>query len=244
MENREEMDKRNKKVILAVIMIVMLVTVLITTTYAFFTYSRTGERNNQLVTGRIKLEFEDGQNNINLTNQFPMSDEEAVVYTSPVEGEVAFTDFTVSGYAGSNTTLQYVVKAIKGEAVDGRIRMPDEHIKLYITSTTNGVGSVEINPLYGAADADAGTYGALVSAGNEGTDTANDGEVMLAVGTVGTTDTVHSYTLRMWISDTVKISDTYTPSTYCASEEECHDPANKNIYSKMFYSIKLKVENY
>ena len=47
---------------------------------------------------------------------------------------------------------------------------------------------------------------------------------------------------RIVLSDTVTISDTDTNATYCASEEECS--GTRNIFSDMYYSLKLRVENY
>lgn len=243
MENKKENVNQNKKVILAIIAIVMLLSVLLTTTYAFFTYTKAGQKNNLLVTGSIKLQFTEGTNNINLTNQFPMTDEEAMGYT-PKDGESAITEFTVGGHAGANTSLSYKVSAIKGDAESGRVRMPDEHIKLYLTAVnTNSVGEYEINPVFGQGDDATKTYGGLISAGGADTDTKDGGVITLATGTVGTAETLHSYTLRMWISDTVTISDTDAVATYCASETEC-ETTGKNIFSKMYYSLRLKVENY
>lgn len=245
MEHKESNDQNVKKIILSVVVVFLLILAVTLTTYAFFTYSRTGEKNNQLVTGRIRLVFEDGENNINLTNQFPTADADAVLFTSS-GSDVAVTNFTVSGYAGSSVRLYYQVHALMGETVTGRNRMPDEHIKLYLTVDTNtadgaDTGLAEIQNGYDAADATAGTYGALASVGRE-TDTSNGGEILLALGQVGVDNSEHSYTLRMWISDDVTISDTDSTKTYCASDDECND--SRPIFSSMYYSIKLRVENY
>ena len=93
----------------------------------------------------------------------------------------------------------------------------------------------------GGCNATSKEYGALVSEGNEGVDTGSNGEVLLAMGQVGTENTIHSYTMRMWISDTVTISDTDSEATYCASEEECND--SRSLFSDMYYTLKLRVQN-
>jgi len=246
MEHNEIEDKQSvKKVVFSVFIVLLLALAVGLTTYAFFSYYRTGEKNNQLITGKIRLVFEEGENNIKLTNQFPIADSEAILMENNVK-DVAVTNFAVSGYAGSSVNLYYQVKAIKGEEQTGGNRFPDEHIKLYLTYETNetddtDTGLVEIQNGFDTANSETGKYGALASAGGE-TDTNDGGEILLALGKVGVDNSIHSYTLRMWISDTVTISDTDNTKTYCAVADECVD--SRNVFSTMYYSIKLKVENY
>ena len=245
MEHKEENEQKVKKLILTITMVVLLILAVTLTTYAFFTYYRSGAKNNQLITGRIRLVFEDGENNINLTNQFPIADDEAILLKNS-SNDVAITNFTISGYAGSSVALYYQIHALMGQEMTGYNRMPDNHIKLYLTYETNATdttdaGLVEVQNGYDTADEATGTYGALASVGRE-KDTSEGGQILLALGQVGVDDSVHSYTLRMWISDDVTISDTDSTKTYCASEEECND--SRLIFSTMYYSIKLKVENY
>ena len=235
MDDREKMTKR---IIFAVVAIALLLITVTFSTYAFFNYYRTGAKNNQLITGRIKLLFQDGVNNINLTNQFPIPDYEAVEMTNSGQ-EIAMTTFTVSGYAGGAIDLLYRVYAIEGEAVAGRNRMSDEHIKLYLTET-HDLGTAIIGNGFGTAED--GWYGALASDGRGDTDTADGGEILMIQGQVGTEETTHNYTMRMWISDEVTISDTDEYATYCASEEECL--GDRPVFSTMYYSLKLRVENY
>lgn len=240
MEIKEKDEQKTKKIVLLILAIFVMLAAVTLTTYAFFNYSRTGTENNQLITGRIKLLFEDGTNNINLTNQFPMSDAAAVATTSS-GSEIVFTDFTVSGYAGASIDLYYEVYALAGEGVTGKTRMPDEHIKLYLTASTNNYGTATVVNGFDTTNATAGTYGALISVGNDGTQTSAGGEVLLAQGQVGTENTIHTYTMRMWISDTVTISDTDSSATYCASTSECS--GSRPIFSDMYYSLKLRVQN-
>lgn len=237
MENKEN---TSKKIILSVVAIAVLLIMVTFTSFAFFNYYRTGAKNNSIVTGRIKLEFiTDDTNNINLTNQFPISDVEAIARTS-ADTEIVETQFKVTGYAGGSVSLEYSLSALAGDAVTGRKRMPDNHIKLYLQET-HDAGTVTIANGFGTADATTKTYGAKASAGRGSTDTSSNGVIKLAEGSVGTTDTTHTYTLRMWISGDVTISDTDTTKDYCASTTQCS--GDRNIFSTMYYSLKLRVEN-
>lgn len=237
--NNVEINNNKQKIIFLGITVVLVLISIFVTTYAFFNYTRTGDHNT-IKTGKIYLNFSEGVNNLNLTNQFPVPDVEA--YNQENNGEeVTITDFTVTGYSTSNEPLRYKVSVVKGDIDSTRNRFPDEHVKLYLVGETNGKGSLTIENGYGTSDATQGIYGALLSAGNNEIDTINNGEVLLATGEIAKEETTHNYTLRMWISDQVKISDTNSNYTYCASESECND--DRKIYSTMYYSLKVKVQN-
>ena len=127
----ENSKRKRQTIILSIVAILVLIFVTTATTYAFFTYYRSGTKNQLLVTGRIKLTFTDGVNNINLTNQFPISDADAMATLPNMSGDIAEANFTVSGYAGGSIILQYNVYAIAGSTSNDRTRIPDNHIKLY-----------------------------------------------------------------------------------------------------------------
>lgn len=241
MENDNIEMNNNKKMTIILIGITVLLTLsaVLVTTYAFFNYTRTGAPN-IMKTGKIDLIFEDGENNLNLTNQFPITDIEA--YDKETKGEeVTITDFTVTGYSTSSQPLKYKISAVKGNVESSKNRFPDNQVKLYLVGETDGKGSFTILNGYNTSDTTNGVYGALASVGNNGVDTKDNGEIQLATGEVAKEETTHTYTLRMWISDTVKISDTESDFAYCASVAECND--DRKIYSTMYYSLKIKVEN-
>ena len=243
MENSNDIEKNNNKkmtIILIGITVLLTLSAVLLTTYAFFNYTRTGNPN-VMKTGKIKLTFTEGENSLNLTNQFPIPDKEAYNVTSSGT-EVTITDFTVSGIMSANTdVLKYKVTALKGDVEANKNRFNDEEVKLYLVAETNGLGSITFENGYGEAEATSGVYGALASDGNNGVSTEDGGEILLATGQIGKEETNHKYTLRMWISDKVKISDTDSTFAYCASEIECND--DRKVYSTMYYSLKLKVEN-
>jgi len=236
--NNVELNKKQKIIFLGITVVLVLISIFITT-YAFFSYTRTGDRNT-IKTGKIYLNFSEGTNNLSLTNQFPIPDVEAYNQESSGE-EVTITDFTVTGYSTSSEPLNYKVSVVKGEIDSSRNRFPDDQVKLYLIGETNGKGSLTIENGYGTNDATQGIYGELISVGNDGIDTIDNGEVIIATGQVGKEEATHNYTLRMWISDQVTISDTNSAYTYCASQIECND--DRKIYSTMYYSLKVKVQN-
>lgn len=240
MENNVKVKTNKLTIILIGISILLTLSAIMLTTYAFFNYTRTGAPN-IIKTGKINLKFTDGDNSLFITNQFPIPDNEAYNMKSNGE-EVVITDFTVSGFSSSTSLpLKYKVTALKGNNEEGMNRFKDSEVKLYLVGETNDKGSFTIENGYGTADAVTGKYGELASVGNSGIDTSNGGEILLATGQVDTEATTHEYTLRMWISDKVKISDTDSSYTYCASTSECND--TRNVYSTLYYSLRIKVES-
>ncbi len=77
------MDKMNKKKLLFMsISILGMLLVLVGTSYAFFTYSREGQKSNQLVTGTFWVVFQEESGAISLKNAYPMKDEEGITLDS------------------------------------------------------------------------------------------------------------------------------------------------------------------
>lgn len=207
----------SKQVLLSVLGIAVLVVAVVGVSFAFFTYSKSGEKNNTLTTGSIFFNFIEG-NAINLTNQFPIDDKSGKALTADGNGVL---DFSVKGYDGSGTGIDYTITAVEGEAEAGKTRFKDSEIKLYLTgaaATTNNFSTPAV----------VGTDGALT-----------DG-VVLAKGkitaTTSTAEQTDSYELRMWISsDVVSLDEQETPdngdSVYTSTE-----------FANMYYSLKVKVD--
>ena len=88
-----EVYVKNKKAIVSISLITLIL--LIGVSYAFFSYSRVGNKNSQLVTGDVYMHFKENGNEIILTNAFPETKEEAKLRNDN------YMTFTISG---KNTT--------------------------------------------------------------------------------------------------------------------------------------------
>lgn len=234
-------EVKNKKLLFILIggIVLLLIPIIFFSSYAFFSYIKEGT-SNTINTGKVYLNLDDKNNSIYLSNRFPISDSEA--YNMSSDGEdITFTEFTVTGYYTGNEKLKYKLSAVKGEETVSMTRFPDEHVKIYLSGKTNEFGSFTIENGFDTEDSNQGIYGTLGSNGNSGVDTSEGGEILLATGEVDSEETVHTYKLKMWITDSINISDTESSYTYCASERACND--DRNVYAKMYYSLKLKVES-
>ena len=247
--------KQYKKYLLVIAVSLFIITGLTAGTYAFFNYSRIGV-NQRVLTGKIKMEFaESDDGNIYLTNQFPVSDLDAVSddeFLLGDDSDIAILNFTISGT--SNTDLEYKIYGIPGTALEGKNRFDDSEINLYVEATTTDQYSDDLPYLedgfrFNYWDEDNDEYGYSVYIEDEEEFEYTSSKFLIATGKITGTNEVHNYSLRMWVNDSVTISDTDSDASYCASSAACEvnkDDDNTNdklIYSTMYYSLKLVVES-
>ena len=226
-----ENNNNSKQVVLSIVGIAILVIAVVGVSFAFFTYSRTGEKNNIITTGSITFALEDGeQPAINAKDAFPITDN-ADIATAPS------TEFKVTGSlpAGAST-VTYKVYAIAGDAPSGNPpaqtaeeaetnnrewkRFKDTEISLGLSVSGDSDTAVNIVEKY-KYDAATQKYGSPIGS-LEAVDT-QDGKstkgLLLATGTLaGGKSIEHTFTAKMWINSTVTISDTDYTKTYRASD--------------------------
>ena len=235
------MENNSKQAVLSIVGIAVLVIAVVGVSFAFFTYSKTGTTNNVITTGNIVFDFKEDTPGLSLTNQFPQSDADGITNET--------FDFSIAGtLPTSMAPINYSVYAIKGDVptVEGKSytetnRLKNSEINFYVTTSSDG----EIQGGYGTADAGAKNYGAAVTdAIASGTSTSGTG-LQIATGTIEATgaEVKDSYTITMWVNDTVTISDTDSTKTYCASASaECTANGGRAVYSDLFYSFKIRVD--
>ncbi len=226
----------SKQVLLSVLGIAVLVIAVVGVSFAFFTYSRNGETNNELTTGSIIFHYTEGTA-IKLTNQFPVSDETGKSLTA-TGTDNAVLDFAVSGHDGSGKGIDYTVKAYKGKLPTveaGKTaasyaetnRFYDNEIKIMLTGSHK-------DPLPSGVTSNF-TTGALVGSGKN--NDASTAGVTIATGRItGSADVTHNFELRMWIPDSVvTIANTTTNRD---GTQTVYSPAD---FSNMFYSLRVDV---
>lgn len=210
-------ENSSKQVLLSVLGIAVLVVAVVGVSFAFFTYSKTGEKNNTLTTGNIFFNFTEG-NAITLTNEFPRTNASGLALSN-AEGATGALTFHVVGYDSSTKGIEYTIYALEGDSVADKTRFKDSEIKLNLTAPTAGVKNNF------ATSKVVGANGSLANG------------VVLATGkitaTSSTTQQDDEYTLRMWIN-----GETTDANYVEIGEGKTYTTAQ---YEKMYYSLKLKV---
>ncbi len=253
----------SKQTILSIVGIAILVIAVVGVSFAFFTYSRTGTKNNVITTGSIVFEYEeDTESALNLTNQFPQTD--------TAGANNAKFKFDVKGTVPTTANpISYKVYVVRGANDDEKTRFADSEISIKatvaahseevnnetVTSSTNGFVEIPYQ-----------TAGPLTNIANTST---NPKGIQIAHGTISNTGDAqqHDYTLTMWVNNTVTISDTDYSKTYRAKAYDAQEwpekPANdvenasprdltkmpfgqanddRTVYTNLYYSVKVNVE--
>ena len=207
-------NNTSKQVILSVVGIAILVVAVIGVSFAFFTYSRTGESNNVINTGTISFVFQDGDT-INLSNHFPITTAAGLALQNSESDRDNVCTFTVTGYS-SATSINYSVYAVPGET-QSKNRFKNSEVFINIKATP-GSGAT-FTPTTAYANSNAAAIG----------DTIDTTGLLLGAGTItSTTSVTTNFEVRMWVdSSVVTVGD---GKTYTAE-----------AYGNLYYSMKIKV---
>ena len=177
-------NNNSKEVLLSVLGVAILVVAVVGVSFAAFTFSQSGNVENNITTGTINMTYSEPENGINLVNALPMSDEQGML----LSGNNQYFDFTIDTTinGSGSTTINYAITAVKGDST-----VDDSAIKVYLTSMDNTADSEILAPTKISE--------LSVTTGSENYQ-APSGEFILTTGTL-TNSVSHSYRLRMWVAD-------------------------------------------
>ena len=164
------------------------------TTYAWFTYRReTSEQ--KLMAGTIYLHLNEGQEEIEMSNVFPETKEEARVRNDN------YITFTIDGKNTSNKTIYYEIDLKHGTDKDSpKVRYRDQDLRFDLVELDSNDNEVRY----------------LLS--NVGYDSLVNKKIYVDTIEANTSvEVLRKYKLRMWLSDEVIISDTELNATYPAT---------------------------
>ena len=124
------MTKERMKKNLLLVVIIGLLIVVIGISYAAFTYSGLGKKENTITTGAISMSYIESTNTISVNNALPTTDNTGKTRTNSGE----YFDFTVKSSITGNTDINYEIAAKEetGNTFSG------SNIKYYLTSIDNG----------------------------------------------------------------------------------------------------------
>lgn len=229
----------SKQTVLSIVGIAILVIAVVGVSFAFFTYSRTGTTNNVITTGSITFDSDvDTEDALVLDNEFP----QAQGYAGA--NHDAYT-FHVSGNLPTSAqTIYYGIYVVEGDAagtantdvadLTQTVRFQPEDISIIVTNNDSTGGVV---PSYN-------TGAPLTSSVSNGTG------ILVAYGSVPNSGALvtRDLSLKMWINNSVTISDTDTDATYRAKAyhatnwPEGSASDTRTVYSDLYYTLKVKVE--
>ncbi len=178
-----DIQKRNV-IILTIIGIIILIVMTFGVTYAMFMYTGTGTKENVIVTGSVEMNYAESSK-IELTNQYPMSDELGLISTD----ENNEMKFSINASINAETTVNY---AIAIDAIIEGETLTEDFVKVYLLKGDTVV-STFIN-------GEGKKIGDLKSSKIEGI----LGGYVLYTDSF-TTSGSQEYTIKAWVSDDYKL---------------------------------------
>ena len=183
------MEKKKQGIVITSVLLVCLILVVIGVSFAFFTYSRQGSKENTITTGSLTFVYDEKKaegNGIILSNAFPMSDEVG------------------KAQSGDNNVFDFqVLASTKGESIayevigkkDDASTLSDNVVKIYLTTLS---GSEETEVATTVKDGVVTTYDEL----SDTTITDQTGKTLYQeVIPLNQSGYQKNFRLRMWLSE-------------------------------------------
>ena len=243
MVDNNQNEQKSKQVLLSVLAIAILVVAVVGVSFAAFTYTQKGNKENKVTTGTIKMDYTEDTNEIQITDAVPIDDAtgkaimpDAVGTAGTAsEGHGTF-DFIVSATIAGTATINYEIGAEKVAVTKvepsadnqnvGTMQLPDNAVKLYLTKDAAEGDDY-------AEDVLTPTIYDEIPAG-----TGGDGKVPATAKKIGdgtfnaTGTTNHKYRLRMWVADSFPMESLIegTPGTPEAKQYKGQFKVKINVY--------------
>lgn len=182
-------NNSSKQILLSVLGVAILVVAVVGISFAAFSYSKTGVKENTITTGTITMSYTEDSNGIAITDALPIEDSTGIA----LKGENNYFDFTVDAKVAGTTTINYIITAVEDKDLS---TLPNTGVKVYLTKRV-GTGD-------DATETAESNYPQKVSALTK-TAAGNDAgappdQYILKTGTI-TANTTDYYRLRMWVSN-------------------------------------------
>lgn len=181
MSNKKTFVMKPEVRILLTVIFFIIVGVALTVSYAFFSYSKTGN-NNIMGVGYINFNFNEGSN-LEKGDIIPID-------AADVDNTITKT-FDITSHTTYSKGIKYDVYLLYGDAVSGKTRLRDDVISVMFIPPTNANGFT--NSVNNCSTATSLTF--------------TNGKALVASGLIKNTSNLISktYTLKLWI-DSSKIS--------------------------------------
>lgn len=185
-----------KGVVLSVVAVLALIALVFGVTYAIFTYTGAGTKENTFSSGTITFTYAESTNGISITNAHPIADETGKVLAATGDsGNITqgYFDFTVSAAVAGTASINYEVYATDISSETNKL--DPSYVKVYLTD-----GAATETAMSGYTGT-VPTYNTLTTA------TSDIAGKQLYTGTFNATGT-QKFRLRIWVANTYVVTGT------------------------------------
>ena len=191
---------QTKRYIIPVIFVILLLIITVGLSYAMYTFTGSGTKENVIQTGHIVITFND-VNNISITNRYPETDSEGL---SSIDTNSQMT-FTVTSDITGSTKVNY---ALGITDIQEGATLTQDYIKIYLKKGNNVVAGFTENK------------GELISSFKPlYIENIMDSHVLLTDIISGSE--VHTYTLKAWIDENYKLPTDDDGYCYGFNQQGC-----------------------
>ena len=227
---------KKRQTITAVIGLLGVLAIISGVTYAWFSYSKTGTKENVITAGKIKFIYTEETNGLTLSDAMPMTDAQGKAQASP-----AYFDFKVASETSSSVQIPYIVTVrVKPEA-NASDQLDAKNVKVWLSDQTNNelvAGENGVKFFQDTVPArTAGTFlEAYTGAYNpsDGTNYRyNERIIYSGVVPAGESNYSQGFRLRMWLDENTDFSPIPKPA-HCSNatyttEADCLTPKGEWI---------------
>ena len=222
-------DNNKKTLILSIIGILVLVIAVVGVSFAMYSFTGTGTKENVITTGTVSMSFSEGSNNFTLQNKYPMSDAKGIAQvdnranfgvtatwgtsTLTIKYDLGITNIS----AGTTLTEDYIKVALLGS--DGTVIVGGGQ------GTKTLTGGVKISSLASTA----GPNNLITTYGLTG-------------GTISTSGATDNYTILAYVADNYELPIDKANTTTDNLGEATRDLTSKKTTASETFSFKVSVK--
>lgn len=235
------MEDNKKTLVLSIIGILVLVIAVVGVSFAMFSFSGTGTKQNVITTGTVSLDFstvEGGTttNVINVDNQYPMDDTNGVSLADITKSKA---DFSVKANYQADMTINYEVGIVDinktGDITEGAVTIPEEDVKvILINSAGEAVVGTKVGENYTGA-----TVASLASESGTKNLITN---YYLAGGSFTKGDNLDKYSIYAYLDKDYQLPVDASKSTTDNAGTVTRTNESKKTTKKAEFSFKLVVK--
>ena len=187
--------KKKKSILLPILSIFVLIAAISSVAVAVWNWTYTSSNANSITTGNISMSLLESTDVINITNAVPMTDEEGKALGTGGKFDFAVTTSTT----GAPGNMVYSISITKLAASTGYTALPDNNVKIYLTTFDGSDETVVMSPTL---------VSNIITSGDTGTLTFDSGKESYLTHSHTSAGVNHTtkYRLRMWVDENVDAS--------------------------------------
>lgn len=222
-------DNNKKTLILSIIGILVLVIAVVGVSFAMYSFSGTGTKQNVITTGTVSMSFSQGSNNFTLPNKYPMSDAKGI---SQTDNKATFG--VTATWGSSPLTIKYDIGIT---SISPGATLKENYIKVALLDGSDNV-------IVGIKNAD-NTLKAGVTIASLATVKGPNNLITsygLTGGTISTSGATDSYTILAYVADNYELPIDKANTTTDNDGEATRDLTSKKTTASEEFSFKVSVK--